>query len=353
MPDVHEVHTVTTPSHAETLYTVTEIGPNTPRVRTPRVQGASKGGATASGGRTPRSNRSCLRVQESPAKTPRGKSGKAWVARASRLAAVQHAAGISSPAPETPRGRKPAAALAKKGCAKHVSFQQTPSVPSSALPQLPPSQPQVVCDSLRPPGTPRHSKLTDADVAIDAKLLVGNAVTSQKVPLLPIGRSSVAAAENSNSLVALSPRVLEQTLQDHDDVAQMQPAISAATFQSCQSNDLLAVYSKEDAKMFRKRALDAARKGEQMIDPAGGSWDVGDLGDVAGDWAPSIGTQDHYIHSTCLPLTVGIIAMHIHDHGTVISSLQPRLQLMLHVSTHQSIAQPHCCIIHMLPMSIA
>ena len=294
MPDVHEV-SASAPTGTLSVLTCTDIGPGTPR-----VQGTvMTAGAAASGAHTPRSS-PCLRVQESPARTPR-KSGKAG-AIAGRLAAVQRAGGRNSAAASTPRRRKAGAKSQKQAAAKAAAIVRGPAgAPASALTWVPPGQMHVACDSLRP-GTPRRSKITDADVVMDAKLLVGSAAsegvsratTAFKVPLLPVGASLAAAG---SSMVELSPRVLEQKLQSEDAV-QVPGALSGV--QTWQSNDLLAGYSQEDAKLFRKRVLDAACKGEQISDPAGGSWDLGDLGDVAGDWAPTIGVYPAVVLRFCV-----------------------------------------------------
>lgn len=293
MPDVHDAMTT---SSVETVYTCTEIGPGKPQ-----VQGsAANGGAIAQGARTPRTSRSpsCLRVKGSPARTLRGKAGKSG-ATAGRLATVQHAAGYGSPAPSTPTKNK-AAAMSKKGAGKQATaFEQRPSgAPVSAQTWVPPAPMHAVCDSLRP-STPRRSRITDADLVMDAKLLVGSAAsaptaTPSKVPLLPIGMSPAGVAPG-NSMFALSPRVLEQNLTDQvGDGLQMAAAVSTA--QTWQSNDLLAGQNQEEATLFRKRALDAACQGQQLSDTnlAGGSWDLGDLGDVAGDWAPTRGVQTQF-----------------------------------------------------------
>ena len=289
LPDVHEA--VAASAVTASLYTCTDIGPGTPR-----VQGTvTTAGAAASGARTPRRS-ACLRVQDSPARTPRRRAGKAGPT-AGRLAATKRAGGRTNSAPSTPRKRTAGVKAQNKAAQQPVAVELGLSgVPASTLTRVPAGQTHAACDTLCP-GTPRRSKLTDAEIEMHAKLLVGSAAsgraprptTASEVPLLPIG-----GATARNSMVDLSPRVLEHSLQAEDGV-QASGAVSAA--QTWQSNDLLAGCSQEDAMLFRKRALDAACKGEQISPPAGGSWDLGDLGDVAGDWAPTIGTQLAFVCS--------------------------------------------------------
>lgn len=282
VPDVHE--RVTAASAAVAPLSGTALGPDTPR-----AQGtASYGELIANRVRTPRGSVS-RRVRQSASqtlRTPRSKLAKPTAA--GRLGAVQRAAGKASSAPFTPRKGKRGPAESCKGAeTQRDMLDRIASVPTSAQTLAPPAHVQPACESLHL-DTPRRSGMTGTDVVTGvekaASVLTSN---SGKVPRLPIGRQNAPPAENS--LVALSPRVLDTSLQAQPVEEQLPATVSAATCQTCPSNDLLVVYNKRDATQLRKRMLDAACKGEIVCASSGGSWDLGDLGDVAGDWAPTMG----------------------------------------------------------------